>query len=330
MDVSVRDLTAEDVDAFDTLLGAVEADHATSLRLRGPEFLEIRTLPGAVFLGGFDEGGAGDVVAWSGFLGTTSADGSQRFLLDGETHPDLLGRGLGTRMLEAALERARRTRAEAAPDAPAVYLYRGPAGRAAQRRLLGEHGLEPDRFRFLMVARLAAVAPTSAPPVPAGLELVPFDPRGSEAVRAVHNRAFAGYPNGGDADRLSWEGYLVHPPHVRHELSFLLTDPAGGGAVVAYLFGHEYAEPVSALPGVRELYVPYLGTSPEHRGRGLAGVLLGHAMHAARAAGFDTVSLDVDAANPTGALGLYERAGFEVLRRFDEYALREPGAAPAR
>jgi len=40
-------------------------------------------------------------------------------------------------------------------------------------------------------------------------------------------------------------------------------------------------------------------------------------------AGFDTSSLDVDTANPTGALGLYERAGYAVRYRQDNYTLVE-------
>ena len=41
-------------------------------------------------------------------------------------------------------------------------------------------------------------------------------------------------------------------------------------------------------------------------------------------AGYVTASLNVDTANPTGTLGLYERAGFEQLYRQDFYRLEEP------
>ena len=36
-------------------------------------------------------------------------------------------------------------------------------------------------------------------------------------------------------------------------------------------------------------------------------------------AGYDEASLDVDSENPTGALGIYRRAGFEVEKRFTDY-----------
>jgi ribosomal protein S18 acetylase RimI-like enzyme len=64
-----------------------------------------------------------------------------------------------------------------------------------------------------------------------------------------------------------------------------------------------------------------VGTLREHRGRGLAGALLRHSLLAYRDAGFDEAALDVDSDNPTGALGVYQRAGFRVERRFADYVL---------
>ena len=52
-----------------------------------------------------------------------------------------------------------------------------------------------------------------------------------------------------------------------------------------------------------------------HRGRGLASRLLRHALASYRAAGYAEASLDVDTNNPTGAFGVYERAGFVIEQR---------------
>ena len=329
MPFPVRELTPEDVGAFAALSEAIESDHATSMRITGPEFLEILGLPGSVCLGGFEDD---RLRAWSGFFATPPHAGSQRFLLDGDVHPGALGRGFGTRMLAAALDRARDRHRRDGSGSTGVYLYRGPLGRTTQTALLAEHGLVPDRFRFLMVADLATPGGPPALPglptdLPADLDVAGFVPARSEAVRAAHNAAFADYPNGGPADRGSWEAYLLDAPHARHALSVVASDPAAEGTVAAYVLAHEYDAPVSARAGVTELYLPYLGTRPGYRGRGLASQLLGHTLHTARAAGYDTVALDVDAENPTGALGVYERAGFRVERRLVEYALREPAGA---
>jgi mycothiol synthase len=54
----------------------------------------------------------------------------------------------------------------------------------------------------------------------------------------------------------------------------------------------------------------------------VAGILLQHCLKAYQEAGYDEASLDVDSENPTGALGVYRRAGFEVESRRTDYCLR--------
>jgi ribosomal protein S18 acetylase RimI-like enzyme len=53
-------------------------------------------------------------------------------------------------------------------------------------------------------------------------------------------------------------------------------------------------------------------------------MLLLHILAACREQGFAAAALDVDSENPTGALGIYERAGFRVVRRFTEYCVHRP------
>jgi mycothiol synthase len=54
----------------------------------------------------------------------------------------------------------------------------------------------------------------------------------------------------------------------------------------------------------------------------VAGILLQHCLKAYQKAGYDEASLDVDPENPTGALGVYRRAGFAVESRRTDYCLR--------
>lgn len=92
--------------------------------------------------------------------------------------------------------------------------------------------------------------------------------------------------------------------------------------MAAYVFAHEYAVPPSGGAGP-EIHVPYVGTLPAHRGRGLATALLSRVLHLGRGAHYVSASLNVDTANPTGALGIYERAGFRQAYRQDSYHLDE-------
>jgi GNAT superfamily N-acetyltransferase len=54
---------------------------------------------------------------------------------------------------------------------------------------------------------------------------------------------------------------------------------------------------------------------------GVASALIGHALRAAADRGYDRVSLRVDSANPFGASGVYEKAGFTSKSRFVRWAL---------
>ncbi|WP_125035833.1 GNAT family N-acetyltransferase [Nocardioides sp. LS1] len=315
MAISVRELGDADAEEFGRLSAAIDADHPTPLRLSATEFREVLELPGTRFLGAFDD----DVlVGWAGFLASVQPE-SQRFLVDGDVDPAHPFAVLGV-LLGRVLDAARAWHADTEPGLPVLFVNRAASGRAEHEELVRALGFAPERYRFLMVADLDDVPPPG--PVVDGLTLAEFDPEDSELLREAHNEVFRDYPNGASADRDNWEGFMLAASHVRHHLSFVLTD--ADGAVASYAFAHEYAVPVSGRDDHREVYLPYIGTAAAHRTRGLASDLIGRVLHAAAAEGYTSASLDVDAENPAGALGVYERAGFRQHHTFVEYALREP------
>jgi ribosomal protein S18 acetylase RimI-like enzyme len=83
------------------------------------------------------------------------------------------------------------------------------------------------------------------------------------------------------------------------------------GEPLALVLSEEY-EAVQQATGGRDLYVVLVATRRPGRKRGIATALLTHVLRQARAAGFDSASLMVDADSPTGALGLYGRIGFRA------------------
>ncbi len=120
-----------------------------------------------------------------------------------------------------------------------------------------------------------------------------------------------------------WKQWVTESRSFRPELSFVVVEPAAPERVVAYVQSAEFDAHFEAT-GRREAYVGKVGTLREFRGRGLAAALLRHALAAYQAAGYDEAALDVDSENPTGALGVYERAGFAVESRWTDYALVRP------
>src|SRR4051812_17154665 len=64
-----------------------------------------------------------------------------------------------------------------------------------------------------------------------------------------------------------------------------------------------------------------LAVGESERGRGLAAALVLHGLTEFARRGVKRVGLKVDAANPTGAVRLYERLGFRIERREAVWAL---------
>ena len=81
----------------------------------------------------------------------------------------------------------------------------------------------------------------------------------------------------------------------------------------------KYFEAATVATGRRDAYIDTIGTLRSVRRRGLGTALLSTALHAARAAGFDSAWLSVDSENPTGALSVYERAGLAVKDTYIAY-----------
>jgi mycothiol synthase len=76
----------------------------------------------------------------------------------------------------------------------------------------------------------------------------------------------------------------------------------------------------TAATGVRDAHFMLIGTLREHRNRGVASALIGHALRAAADQGYDRASLNVDSANVLGAPGVFEKAGFTPTARFVRWA----------
>jgi ribosomal protein S18 acetylase RimI-like enzyme len=319
MGIDTRDLTPEDADVLADLMLRIEADHPTGFCLGAGEIREImRDKPDAVVEGAFD----GDsLVAFTTVMPGVPDDVGQRFILFGDVDPGRLGEGIGTLMLARSVDRSRGLHAATAPHLPVRYAAAALAGRADQADLMTSAGFQQGRHAFLMVADLTA--DLAVPEPPDDLTLEPFDPQTAEELRLAHNAAFADYPDATAISEGFWTMFMVTASHARHALSVVARDL--NGAVAAYVFAHEYEIAPSGRGG-RELHVPYVGTLPAHRGRGVATRLLSHVLHLGRQAGYPTASLNVDTDNPTGALGIYERAGFEQVYRQDFYKLDEPPA----
>ena len=319
MNVTLRPLSHDDIPTLAKLLAEVEAvdqtgEHYSEADLE-EEFANPDIEVGKDIVGAFD----GDALVGYFSVYPRHADETyQKIHTEGAVDPARRGEGIGTVLAEAMVARADAVHRERHPEMPAKVTLSGRSDNTAQQELLAGVGLVPERYSFVMRVQLGAV---QAPPaVPEGLELRQYDASYAAAMHAAHNAAFVDHPNFTPWTDVMWKQWVTDSRNFRPELSFVVVDPAAPDQVAAYLQSCEFDAYYEAT-GRREGYVAKVGTRREYRGRGLAGALLRHALAAYQAAGLDEASLDVDSENPTGALGLYERAGFEVEARWNNYSM---------
>lgn len=234
------------------------------------------------------------------------------------------GQGLGTELLDWATRRA----SVLADSAQLRIRARIRRDDAAANALLSATGFTPIRWYFGMRkplvtaedrARLSERAATQ-------LRLAPFTPEISLAVLECHNAAFADAWESPRAEPEAWESLIIGAPQFRADLSFVFLDRQD--RVAGLLLGY-YNEAKFAQTGQREVLFAPIATLREWRGQGLAGALMQASGNRAFELGFAAAILEVDSESPTGALGVYRKAGFEVNREFVTYEFTATGTHQA-
>ncbi|MEV6548398.1 GNAT family N-acetyltransferase [Streptomyces sp. NPDC051597] len=255
------------------------------------------------------------LVAYALVHAPDGAVDAARFRGDAAVHPDWRRQGLGRHLVSWMDARARTRYAEGFAHLPGELLISGKSGDANLEALAASGGFTACRWWFEMTHPLNTGRPMTGG-VPEGLRLVPFEPVWDEPTRLAHNDAFRDHWDFTAMDPTDWRTHVVGARSFRPALSRLLLD---GDQVVAYLIAEEY-EADTAADGTRDCHVGYLATRRSHRGRGAAPTLMAATLDAALTRGYDSASLTVDTANPSGALGLYERLGFTAHREYVTYA----------
>lgn len=168
-------------------------------------------------------------------------------------------------------------------------------------QVLESRGFTFSREMLLMQRNLDA--DISALPLPEGVRADTVDVGRDLADLTEVSRAFEDHRGDYVADADSLRHDLTGPTS-RPDLSWLARDDEGPVAAVVVS--------VDGAGGVVEM----LMTVRRARGLGLGSALLTRAFIGLRGAGQTVAYLMVDATNPTGALGVYERAGMTVADHF--------------
>lgn len=169
--------------------------------------------------------------------------------------------------------------------------------------------VEPADARSSYTMRIELEEPPEPPVWPEGVQVRAGGASDARAVYGLYVEAFAG----------QWD---FHAESFEEWRRWNLDAPGADPALWVLAFaGEELVGASLGLPhrsGERgEGWISILGVRQGMRGRGLGLALLRASFGGLFRRGRRIVELGVDAANPTGAVRLYERAGMHVARRSD-------------
>jgi mycothiol synthase len=225
----------------------------------------------------------------------------------GHVHPAHRRQGIGTLLLHAADARhlARAAR-EVAPEHPVIVTRYCRDTNAGATALLRAQGYDPARVTWFMQMDLDR--PVTAPPLPEGIALRPFDRERDEAAVWEAEQAML---------RDNW-GYTAAPFEVWRHFAFDAGfDPSlwlvaiDGSRIAGLCLGKPWGDD---RPGLG--WISTLAVRQDLRGRGLGGALLRHGLRRLSERGYAAAGLEVDSENGSNAAALYERAGMSVYKRY--------------
>ena len=306
---TARPLTADDIEPIALLMAAAEVVDDTGEHWGAEDLTEfwVNDLVDLERDGVVVCTADGEVVAWATAIAPPTFRGSFRVDLEGRVHPSWRGRGIGRALLGWQTGRAGEVHAQRHPEATATLAVLTFTTMPSLEALLRRGDFAPSRWYFHMQRPL-----TDLPAVPAhdGVDLVPFSWDRDDEVRRAHNAAFTEHHGSSERDEASWRTWFTGQRSFRPDLSVLAV---ADGAVVAYVLAYVH-ESDTVATSVQQTELGQIGVLPPARGRGLARATIAAALRAAAGNGCQRAGLQVDSANVTGALRLYEGLGFAVRR----------------
>jgi mycothiol synthase len=248
---------------------------------------------------------------WTAWLDTT--DGLREHRTRGHVDVEWERRGIGSAIMAHNEARARVVAAGHATERPRVFGTWAWDRRPGATALVVANGYEPVRYFFDMVR--PTLDEVEVPPMPEGIEVRSADdPALYRQLFDADAEAFVDHWGGFAADDATYAVWINDPGF---DPSLFVVGWDGkevAGAVFNKIDLHENEE----LNRKRGLLDSVFVRRPWRR-RGLAAALVARSLVVLHERGMTSAWLGVDADNPTGALGVYERAGFAVHTRSTAY-----------
>lgn len=250
------------------------------------------------------------VVGWVRMFDSgLSNDAGRRLIHTGQVDPAWRRNGIGGALLVGAQAELLRIRAakpspEGTADGMETFVH---AANTSTISLLEPDGYRPRRYMIEMVRSLEEVSPVE---LPAGLTTRPVKEEDRRSVLLALDAAMKDHPGWPAWTEDQLLGMSMHPNRGQLDVWQVAWD---GDEVAGGVLGFINAEENQELGRARG-YTECIFTRRPWRGRGVATALIGRNLRLLAERGMTEAALGVDAQNPTGALALYERVGFERRR----------------
>lgn len=317
MAVLWRPLVLADADELARLYAAAEEVDRTGEHVSAQNLIDDLTRPDTELPRGTTTAWLGDrLIAYGLVRRRDEANPVHMVHLDSMVHPEHRDETVAAHLIEWFTATGRQMHAESFPDAPLELRHFAHDNQRWMAEVLARAGYAHGRTVLTM--RVSLTDLPVQPSLPEGVEAVPYAPEYELATLDARNDTFTGHWGAVTFTPETWRHVVTGSKDFRPDLSFVVLSPAGD--VNAFVVCHHLAADTAAT-GVREQSVSAVGTRKPLRGRGIASGLIGRALRAGQAAGFERAVLNVDMDNATGALGAYERCGFRTVDAWHAYIL---------
>ena len=249
-----------------------------------------------------------------GYADVTNWYGHAILGMNGNVHPGIKGRGIGTTLLRAVEKRAREMMSLAETDARVVIKTTLNKNDHDGNVLHQNEGYQPVEYHWRMEVVLES--PPPEPKFPEGIELRPFATGEHDvAVWQAQNEAFRDHPGSHEWTLEEWRRERIDDP----EFDPTLWQIAWDGEELAGFALNRYRTGIG--------WIRTLGVRRPWRKRGLGEALLFQSFGEFYRRGMKTIGLGVNTHNPTGATRLYQKVGMYAA---SEHVTYEKELRPGR
>jgi mycothiol synthase len=206
------------------------------------------------------------------------------------------------------------TRYPGPEGAPRYLQMFTPSTARYKSQLAEEHGYTVARYFYLMLYPSLENLPRLE--LPDDVELRPAQPEHYRAIWEAITEAFRDHWGHAAQTEQDFERW-AHNPHLDPALCRVAWDTKSNevaGASINTIFPKENEQ-----NGFKRGWIDVLGVRRPWRKRGVASALIADSLKALRDRGMTEGVLGVDAENPTGALRLYEKIGFKMIKKSMAY-----------